>query len=116
MYRVAISEAAVADLADGKDAAPPGSELRIEVPAQGRIVFGTWSTSDRAFKPCLTIEAGHVRVHGDLIVDGTIPQRVGSMRLDAATRGAAIAGVVGGAVGEAEQRRATAREFIVDDG
>lgn len=50
--------------------------LRLALPAgggQNRMVFGTWSSDDEAFKPILTMgDNGHIIVHGDLHVQGKI--------------------------------------------
>ena len=52
----------------------PAEELRVEMaPDSGRVVIGTFSEEDKAFKPCLTINADcTVTVHGDLVVEGQI--------------------------------------------
>ncbi|NUT50351.1 MAG: hypothetical protein HOV94_24045 [Saccharothrix sp.] len=46
-------------------------DLRISVPAKGRLVIGAWSTDREEFVPCLTVSADRtVTVDGTLVVRG----------------------------------------------
>src|SRR5258708_23735401 len=64
-------------------------ELRIEMPGNSKgnaVVIGTWSETEKKFKPCLTITSDcNVIVEGDLIVTGEIVKQDGtaqSIRLE----------------------------------
>jgi hypothetical protein len=58
-------------------------QLRIELPATGadgvptEFVVGHWSAERNAFEPHLTVagDSGEVFVHGDLVVEGAVPDR-----------------------------------------
>jgi hypothetical protein len=102
IYRTDIDEGAIGrriKSASGGDL--PGKELRIEVAPDGSVVFGTWSPDKKVFRPCLTVGPDKVTVHGDLVVEGSIPPRVGAMRLDASAANATVSGLVGGATAAA---------------
>jgi hypothetical protein len=54
-------------------------ELRVEMAHSGKglnkVVVGTWSADDKAFKPCLTIaDDCQVTVHGNLIIQGILTE------------------------------------------
>jgi hypothetical protein len=97
IYRTEIGEEAITRRAASGDVALPGKELRIEVEPGGSTVFGTWSADKKRFVPCLTVGPDKVTVHGDLVVEGSIPPRVGAVRLDAAAANATVSGLIGGA-------------------
>ncbi len=53
--------------------------MRLQLPdgsgGQNRLVFGTWSEDDTAFKPILTLaDNGQITVHGNLFVQGQIDE------------------------------------------